>query len=202
MDLKETYNKIALDWSKDHMNDDWWVKGTDKFISFLNPGSKILDVGCGPGNKADYFIKRGFSVVGIDFSENMIAIAKRDVPGGTFKVLDMRYADKLEGEFDAVFMQASLLHIPKKEAEGVVRGFVGKLSNGGFLYVAVKETKPGTEEEGIKTDDDYGYEYRRFFSYFTLDEIKLIFRNLGLSAVYEGVTPLGNTRWLEIVGKK
>ncbi|MEK7614069.1 MAG: class I SAM-dependent methyltransferase [Patescibacteria group bacterium] len=201
MDLKETYNKIAEDWNIDHKNDDWWVKGTDKFISLLKPGSTILDVGCGSGDKSSYFIKREFQVTGIDFSEGMIDIARREVPGGEFFVFDMRDAGKLEKNFDAVFIQAALLHIPKKEAESVVRGFVDKLNKGGLLYIAVKEIRPGKPEEEIRTENDYGYDYKRFFSYFTLDEIKVILKNSKLSVVYENVSISGNTRWIQVVGK-
>ncbi len=52
MDLKETYNRIAKDWMKDHHQDNWWIEGTDKYLSFLKPGASILDVGCGAGVKS------------------------------------------------------------------------------------------------------------------------------------------------------
>ena len=39
-------------------------------------GSKILDVGCGPGFSIDVLQKRGYDVVGIDISPKMIRIAK------------------------------------------------------------------------------------------------------------------------------
>jgi 2-polyprenyl-3-methyl-5-hydroxy-6-metoxy-1,4-benzoquinol methylase len=53
-DLKNTYNKIASDWVRDHSSDDWWVEGTDIFLSLLSPGATILDVGCGGGHKTQY----------------------------------------------------------------------------------------------------------------------------------------------------
>lgn len=201
MDLRETYNKIAEDWSKDHKLDDWWIVMIDKFASFLKPGAKILDVGCGSGDKSDYLIKKGFNLTGIDFSEKMIEIAKRDVPEGIFFVMDMLGSEEVEGSFDAIFMQASLLHIPKKDAQSVVSKFVHKLNKGGVFLVAVKETKPNRPEEEIKTEDDYGYKYDRFFSYFTSDEIKTILKNANISVLCEDVKPTGNTRWIQIIGK-
>ena len=78
--LKSTYNHIAEDWHKDHKEDTWWVEGTDKFVSFLKYNSLVLDVGCGAGVKSNYLINKGLKIVGLDFSEKMIEIAKREVP--------------------------------------------------------------------------------------------------------------------------
>ena len=38
MNLKETYNKIAEDWFKDHKSDNWWIEGYgyeyERFFSY------------------------------------------------------------------------------------------------------------------------------------------------------------------------
>ncbi len=85
---------------------------------------KILDVGCGAGTKSKYLTDKGLKVVGIDFSDKMIEIAKKQVPSATFLTLDLREVETLEQMFDAIFMQAVLLHIPKNEAEKVIRKIV------------------------------------------------------------------------------
>ena len=43
------------------------------------PGATVLDVGCGPGRNSILFVKKGVasSVLGVDLSENMIAMARR-----------------------------------------------------------------------------------------------------------------------------
>src|SRR3989338_6251916 len=100
MTLKDTYNKIAEDWSRDHSGDTWWIEGADKFSSFLKPGDSILDAGCGVGLNSEYLIKKGFNVLGIDFSEKMLEIAKGKVPDGEFRVMDIRDLSELEITFD------------------------------------------------------------------------------------------------------
>ncbi len=42
----------------------------------LQPGSTILDMGCGTGRHAIEFAKRGFEVTGVDLSSGMLAVAR------------------------------------------------------------------------------------------------------------------------------
>ena len=203
--LKDTYNKIAEEWHQDHQSDDWWQEGTNKFISYLKSGSAVLDVGCGGGNKSKYLADRGLDVLGIDFSENMVTIASREVLNARFQVLDINDIGTLGENFDGIFMQAVLLHIPKAKVEDILRKVVKKLNPGGYLYIAVKEKIEGGVDEEVKKDDDYGYEYERFFSYFSIDELRQHFENLNLEVVYEDVKPPSRTarksNWLQIIGK-
>lgn len=203
MDLKETYNKIAEEWHNDHKTDDWWVAGTDKFIELMNNRGLVLDVGCGSGVKSKYLINKGLKVVGIDIAEKMVEIAKKEVTGGEFIVMDLLDVDKLPYTFDGIFMQAVLLHIPKKDVKEVLNKLVNKLKNGGFLYIAVKEKRLGGAEEEVKIDNDYGYNYERFFSYFTTEELNRYLENLGFKIVFTQTHTGGrSTNWISIIGKK
>ena len=200
--LRQTYDRIADDWHRDHQDDTWWIDGTDTFISFLKPGDLVLDVGCGGGTKAKYLIDRGLEVTGIDFAENLIAIAKREVPTGTFIVMDAYDLDALPGTFDGVLAQAFLLHVPKRDVSAVLGKLTDKVRPGGYLYMAVKEVKPGQPEEEERIENDYGYEYRRFFSYFTLPELEGLIRQTGLETAYSEITPSGNSRWIHLIGQR
>ncbi len=202
MNLKETYNKIAESWHQDHQTDDWWVEGTDKFISCLKPGDRVVDVGCGSGTKSKYLLKNGLKVLGIDFSEKMVEIAKKENPDADFLVMDLYHIDGLKEMYDGVFAQAVLLHVPKKDVKDAVKKLWCIIKRNGYIYVAVKEKKSEGPEEEIKVDKDYGHEYARFFSYFTIGEVKGLIKDLGVEIVYEHVTPSGNTRWIQVIGKK
>ncbi len=202
MNLRETYNRIAKDWHRDHQQDDWWIEGTDTFISFLQKDNLVLDIGCGAGTKSKYLIERGLRVVGIDFAEKMIEIAKTEVPSGTFLTLNLSEVDKLEYLFDGIFMQAVLLHIPRKEAVGNLKKIAEKLKKSGSLYIAVKEKKSQEAEEEVMAKNDYGYPYEVFFSYFTVSEIESHLRNVGFEIVFSEVNPSGNTNWIQVIGKK
>lgn len=145
---------------------------------------------------------RGLKVTGIDLSDGMIAIAKRQNQEGEFLVMDMAEIGQIDGEFEGIFMKASLLHIPKKEIDYILQKIVAKLKNGGYIYIAVKEKRENGAEEEIKKENDYGYPYERFFSYFTVSEIKNYLNNFGLEIVHEEVATYGKTNWLSVIGGK
>lgn len=202
MNLKETYNRIAEDWYKDHKEDDWWHEGTKSFVALLKPGATVLDVGCGAGFKSKYLHKNGLNVTGIDFSEKFIEIARRDVPQVQFYIMDMNDVEKLGQRFDAVFAQASLLHIPKSEALNVVRKFVNILNPNGYLYIAVKGTKPNGKDEEVIEERDYGYSYERFFSFYSIEELVSYLNDQKLKVAYQNEKLIGRTNWLQIIGQK
>ena len=204
MNLKETYNRIAEDWHRDHSHDDWWVEGTDIFIKELPLGAHILDVGCGSGVKSKYLINHGFKVIGIDISDKLLEIAKREVPKGEFREFSMYDLDAMTETFDGVFAQASLLHIPKKDAGGVVKKMANRLVPGGALYIAVKEIRENQPEEETVKENDYGYEYERFWSYFTMTELEQYLTDAGLKIISKlrNPNPSGKTIWIQIIGQK
>ena len=200
--LKSTYNHIAEDWHKDHKEDTWWVEGTDKFVSFLKYNSLVLDVGCGAGVKSNYLINKGLKIVGLDFSEKMIEIAKREVPNGKFLVADITQSLEFDEKFDGIFAQAVLLHIPKKDVKGVLENLLGVLKTNGYLYLAVKGLKEGQNEERVVKEEDYGYEYERFFSFYTQQEIVNFLKEFGMDIIYNEVKSTGHTDWIQVIARK
>ena len=87
-----------------------FTKGTEQEVDFLvdclalEPGARILDVGCGPGRHAHALGRRGFEVVGVDISDRFVALARQATPDSvdvTFERADAR-ALGYDSEFDAV----------------------------------------------------------------------------------------------------
>jgi SAM-dependent methyltransferase len=84
-----------------------FTKGTDQEVAFLverlglEPGQRVLDVGCGPGRHAHALARRGIEVLGVDISRRFVDLATADAPAGArFERLDAR-ALPFAGEFDA-----------------------------------------------------------------------------------------------------
>ena len=85
-----------------------FTKGTRQEIDFLvgalglQPGQRVLDVGCGPGRHAYELARRGIAVHGIDISERFIDLAREQAPElATFERIDAREL-AFDAEFDAV----------------------------------------------------------------------------------------------------
>jgi SAM-dependent methyltransferase len=69
---------------------------------------RILDIGCGTGIHANYLASQGYEVTGIDFSEDMIQIAKeKGIKNTNFYVADARFFN-LNMKFDVIL---SLFHV-------------------------------------------------------------------------------------------
>ena len=52
--------------------------------------TEVVEIGCGTGNLADYFIKAGFAYTGLDLSDKMIRLAQKKSPNCQFFRADMR----------------------------------------------------------------------------------------------------------------
>src|SRR6185369_13771849 len=48
------------------------------------PIRRVVDVGCGAGPLTAALLEAGFETIGIDASEELLAIARGNVPGGSF----------------------------------------------------------------------------------------------------------------------
>ena len=87
-----------------------FTKGTEQEVAFLvdalklDPAARVLDVGCGPGRHALALARRRIDVVGVDLSEDFVALARAaaaDDLSARFEVGDVRDL-AYDAEFDAV----------------------------------------------------------------------------------------------------
>jgi SAM-dependent methyltransferase len=88
-----------------------FTKGTRQEVSFLlellalDPGARVLDVGCGPGRHAVAFAEAGLAVTGVDVSARFLEIAAETAGAAgvsaAFFQVDARRMP-FEDEFDAV----------------------------------------------------------------------------------------------------
>jgi SAM-dependent methyltransferase len=203
MNLRETYNRIAAGWAKDHYNDSWWIPGTKTFIELLPPGGSVLDVGCGNGQKAKALLQGGLKVTGIDFSREMILLTENYAPGGTYFVHDLFRLDDLTERFDGLYASAVVLHVAKHDVPNVLASFARRLQPGGYFYLTVKEQRlDQTKDEDVITEQDYGFSYQRFFSFFRHDELLEILRRVGFRPVYDVAIERKDTRWLQVIAQK
>jgi SAM-dependent methyltransferase len=84
-----------------------FTKGTEQEVDFLvdvlglEPGMRVLDVGCGPGRHAHALGRRGIRVLGVDIAARFVELAADGAPEGVeFLRQDARHLDVGTG-FDA-----------------------------------------------------------------------------------------------------
>lgn len=80
-------------------------------VTGVEPGTTVLDLGCGPGVFARAAADRGAQVTGIDTDRHALARAAATVPEGRFRVGDAHALDEPDDTFDVVAAVQLLSHV-------------------------------------------------------------------------------------------
>ncbi len=131
----------------------------DLFLEKLNPGTAILDFGCGSGRDTKYFLEKGYQVTALDGSAELCRIAgeKTGIP-----VIQMDFNDFDEQDrYDGIWACASILHLPEQELKNVLIHMEKALHDGGIIYTS------------FKYGDFSGMRNGRFFTDFTEDSFRM-----------------------------
>ena len=173
----------------------------ESFSKLILPKAHILDAGCGGGRDAKYFVHKDFAVTGIDASKVFISIAKKEVPKATFNKMDVLKLNFPSQSFDAIWAEAVLLHLKRKDIPKALKSFYKILKPNGYLYVNVKK---GKGEAQVKEKLSGGHE--RFYTYFSKKEIIDLLKTQGFKIIYYGIFPdphgRSDVKWISIWGQK
>ena len=105
------------------------------------PASRVaraVDLGCGPGNSTELLRDRfpDADMLGIDNSPDMLAAARRRLPGARFEAADIaRWADP--GPFDVILANAALQWVPGHDR--LLPALLARLAPGGSLAVQMPD---------------------------------------------------------------
>jgi SAM-dependent methyltransferase len=106
------------------------------FAELVAPGGTVADLGCGPGRVTARLASLGLSVVGLDLSEAMLAIARRENPELRFEQGSMAELDVPDGGLAGIVSWYSTIHTPDEELPALFAEFHRVLAPGGPLIVA------------------------------------------------------------------
>lgn len=173
-EIKEAYNKIADQYSRELWDDMPYNEYLDQFASLIK-GNKVLDLGCAMGSFTKYISDMGFSVDGIDISENFIAIAKQKVKTCHFYVMDMLKMN-LNKKYNGIMCINSSIHIEKKNMLFLFKEIKSMLEEDGVVLIILQE---GEGEKYIKEPFDETVE--EFVSFYTPEEIEEVFHSAGFT---------------------
>ena len=152
----------------------------------------ILDLGCGPGRDVNYFKSLGHRPVGLDGCEIFCTMARTYTH---CTILHQKFLSlDLSGfEFDGIFANASLFHVPSQELPRVLKELKTVLRPGGVLFLS----NPRGNDEGW-----FG---QRYGHYMELDTSKQFLEAAGFNLINHYYRPFGKPLheqpWLAIVAQ-
>ena len=114
----------------------------------LEPGMRVLDIGCGWGGAAQFAAERyGVSVLGITVSENQARRAREVCRGLDVEIRLVDYRE-LDGVFDRVFSLGMFEHVGHKNYQRFMRAVREHLTDDGlFLLHTIGSTRSMTRTD-------------------------------------------------------
>lgn len=159
----------------------------------LEKTGEILDLGCGSGRDAKYFLNKGFKVTALDLSPVLAEKASQFI-GQKVIVADMKDLN-FQDRFIGIWACASLLHLKEEDILETLKRCYRALKKGGIFYASFKYGENNYEKDG------------RSFTCFTREKFLDLTKYLEFS--YHETFETGDVRpgrekerWLNVILKK
>ena len=206
------------------MNITWDAKGYTDNFAFVHqygegvvalvdaePGKFVVDLGCGNGALTEKLKEKGYRVLGVDASADMLETAKTVHPECDFQLGDATEF-KLSEKADVIFSNAVFHWIDADKQEKLIENIAANLKIGGQLICefggkGCAESVHASLERGFAKR---GLEYPRVFYFPTVGEYAPILEKYGFRVEYAVLfdrptvqkTENGLEDWIRMFNKK
>ena len=180
------------------MNNDWNAKNYTNNFSFVHQygedvlklidapvGSSVLDLGCGNGALTKKLQELGFQVHGMDSSEDMLTIARRNNPDILFEYGDATQFTLAE-PVDVIFSNAVFHWIDGEKQDALAAHIANALKPGGTLVCEFggKDCAESVHATLEQCFEKRGLLYQRFNYFPTIAEYTAVLERNGLRPDY------------------
>lgn len=168
----QAYERIAekyvAAYKENDLSDCKYLNG---FVAFLS-GNKVLDMGCGCGESISYLSQFELDLIGIDFSEKMLAEASKLYPSLKFEkqnILKTSFADK---SFDGVVLTYVINHFNDEGLKLLKQEIDRILKDNGVVFLSVHV---GNNEEYVSDPLDETIEI--YYNFLNIDKLDRLFND-------------------------
>jgi len=148
-------------------------------------GASVGDVGCGTGRLAPYLAGRGLVPHGVDLSPEMVRVARRDYPGFSFDVADLRALPFADASLAGVVCWYSLLFLSPPERSIAFGELARVVKPGGHLVIALQAGDGTLQRRGRSTG--LGIEFDAYW--LSPEEVERRVTGAGFDTVFRGGRP-------------
>ncbi len=186
-----------------NQNDEAFINGTlnvdfsetqEKFLSYLKPGNKILDFGCGSGRDTKYFLEKGFKVHAIDGSKTMCVFATKFTGINVSQLNFLDFNEK--NQYNGIWACSSILHLDSEELLIVLKKIAAALKPNGIFYTSFKYGTFEGERNGRFFNDMNEEKFHQFSK--QIDSLKMYEKWITEDARADRK----NEKWFNIICKK
>jgi SAM-dependent methyltransferase len=108
----------------------------DDLAARLEPGARVLELGCGGGTPETKRLAERFALTGVDISPRQVERSRAAIPGAEFLCADFTELELPAGSFDAVCSFYVFNHVPRDLLAPLLGKIRGWLVPGGWLLSA------------------------------------------------------------------
>lgn len=175
----DSYSQVAKDYHRERAGKLVSQDQLDEFLSMLpSEQGLVLDIGTGPGYDLSYLGKK-HKVHGMDPVQEFVDIAQFENPDAQIIRSDIVNAELDNGVYDGVWSRDAFHHIPDQDQKAAFEKVARSLKPNGIFYLIVQEG----EGEEVKVEKRADYELKRFYHYYTEQELKDLADKVGLEMV-------------------
>ena len=174
--VQHDYNAIADIYAKHYSNIDYCKTYIDEFVASLS-GKDVLDVGCGAGQITDYLTQKGLNVIGLDFSQELLKIAKQNSPNSKFILADICDYEQ-ETKVDGIITKDTLFHLPDEDLIHVLQKFKRLLKTNGNICIILDTPKKIGENIFV---EELNGKQRVYYNYLSDEKLKIMLEKTGFN---------------------